>query len=139
MLIFLLSWGDYHLTICPAGTEGQEWEKGVGTGGYILENWEPGVRAFSKRNPNYWKEGRAHFDEIETLSIVDSNARTNALKTGQINYIDRVELKTAHLLKRMPGGKCLSNNGNSALHHPHAVGSNTIRRQKCSDGIKACG
>jgi len=95
--------GDYHLTICPAGTTGAEWEKGVGTGGYILENWEPGVRAFAKRNPNYWKEGRAHFDEIETLSIVDTNARTNALKTGQINYMDRVELKTVHLMKKMPG------------------------------------
>lgn len=95
--------GDYHLTICPAGTKGQEWEKGIGTGGYILESWEPGVRAFSKRNPNYWKEGRAHFDEIETLSITDTNARTNALKTGQSNYMDRVELKTVHLLKKMPG------------------------------------
>ena len=95
--------GDYHLTICPAGTEGLEWEKGIGTGGYILESWEPGVRAFSKRNSNYWKEGRAHFDEIETLSIVDTNARTNALKTGRINYMDRVELKTVHLMKRMPG------------------------------------
>jgi peptide/nickel transport system substrate-binding protein len=95
--------GDYHLTICPAGTKGQEWEKGIGTGGYILEEWEPGVRAFAKRNPNYWKKGKAHFDEVETLSIVDSNARTNALKTGQINYMDRVELKTVHLLKRMPG------------------------------------
>jgi len=88
--------GDYHLTICPAGTEGPEWEKGIGTGGYILENWEPGVRAFSKRNPNYWKDGRAHFDEIETLSISDTNARTNALKTGQISYMDRVELKTVY-------------------------------------------
>ena len=95
--------GDYHLGICPAGTKGQEWEKGIGTGGYILEKWEPGVRAFAKRNPNYWKEGRAHFDEVETLSIVDTNARTNALKIGQINYMDRVELKTVHLMKRMPG------------------------------------
>jgi peptide/nickel transport system substrate-binding protein len=95
--------GDYHLTICPAGTKGPEFEKGIGTGGYILESWEPGVRAFSKRNPNYWKEGRAHFDEIETLSITDTNARTNALKTGQINYMDRVELKTVHLMKKMQG------------------------------------
>jgi len=95
--------GDYHLTICPAGTEGPEWEKGIGTGGYILENWEPGVRAFSKRNPNYWKDGRAHFDEIETLSITDTNARTSALKTGQTSYMDRVELKTVHLLKKTPG------------------------------------
>jgi peptide/nickel transport system substrate-binding protein len=95
--------GDYHLTICPAGTQGPEFEKGIGTGGYILESWEPGVRAFAKRNPNYWKEGRAHFDEVETLSISDTNARTNALKTGAIHYMDRVELKTVHLLKKMPG------------------------------------
>ena len=95
--------GDYHLTICPAGTAGKDWEKGIGTGGYILESWEPGVRAFAKRNPNYWKADRAHFDEVETLSITDTNARTNALKTGQINYMDRVELKTVHLLKRMRG------------------------------------
>jgi len=94
---------DYHLTICPKGTEGPEFEKGVGTGAYILESWEPGVRAFATRNPNYWKAGRGHFDAVETLSIVDTNARTNALKTGQIHYMDRVELKTAHLLKRTPG------------------------------------
>jgi len=94
--------GDYHLSICPAGTAGPEFEKGIGTGGYILEKWEPGVRAFATRNPNYWKEGRAHFDEIETLSITDTNARTSALKTGQINYMDRAELKTVHFLKKMP-------------------------------------
>jgi len=35
--------GDYHLTICPAGTQGPEFEKGIGTGGYILKQWEPGV------------------------------------------------------------------------------------------------
>ena len=52
--------GDYHLTICPAGTSGNDWEKGVGTGGYVLKDWEPGVRAFATRNPNYWKAGRAH-------------------------------------------------------------------------------
>lgn len=94
---------DYHLTIVPEGTKGPEFEKGVGTGGYILETWEPGVRALAKRNPNYWKEGRAHFEDVETLSIVDTNARTNALKTGQIDVMDRPELKTLHLMKRAPG------------------------------------
>ena len=113
--------GDYHLTICPAGTKGPEFEKGVGTGGYILESWEPGVRAFAKRNPNYWKEGRAHFDEIETLSIVDTNARTNALKTGQINYMDRVELKTVHLLKRMPGMNVTATTGTAHYTIPMLV------------------
>jgi len=95
--------GDYHLSICPAGTEGPQWEEGIGTGAYMLEKWEPGVRAFAKRNPNYWKEGRGHFDEVETLSITDTSARTNALKTGQIDYMDRCELKTVHFMKKVPG------------------------------------
>lgn len=92
---------DYHLSIVPAGTK--DFDKGIGTGGYQLIQHEPGVRAFTKRNPNYWKEGRAHFDEIETLHIADVNARTNALKTGQIDVLDRCELKTVHLLARSRG------------------------------------
>ncbi|WDP88412.1 MAG: ABC transporter substrate-binding protein [Desulfobacter sp.] len=95
--------GDYHLKIYPAGTQGKDWEKGIGTGGYILENWEPGVRGQVKRNPNYWKEGHAHFDSVDTLAISDVNARINALKTKRIDAMDRVDLKTVHLLKRMPG------------------------------------
>jgi peptide/nickel transport system substrate-binding protein len=94
---------DYHLTIVPAGTTGNQWEKGIGTGGYTLAEWEPGVRTFLKRNPNYFKQGRAHFDEVEILGINDVNARTNALKTGRIDYMNQAELKTVHLLKRMPG------------------------------------
>ncbi len=96
--------GDYHLSICPAGTKGVEFEKGIGTGGYILENYEPGVRASSKRKPNYWKEGPAHFDEIKTISIADSNARTTALKTHQIDYMESGwTLKPVHSIeKKMP-------------------------------------
>jgi peptide/nickel transport system substrate-binding protein len=94
---------DYHLVIFPAGTKGQEFEKGIGTGGYSLIKHEPGVRALTKRNPNYWKKGRAHFDEVETLHIADVSARTNALKTKQIDLMDRCELKTVHFLEKMPG------------------------------------
>lgn len=94
---------DYHLTIFPAGTTEADWPKGIGTGPYILQEFEPGVRSMAKRNPNYWKEGRGHFDEVEVLSIVDVNARTTALKTGAIDVMDRCELKTVHLLEKMPG------------------------------------
>lgn len=38
---------DYHLTISPAGTSGAEWGKGIGTGGYILESFKPGVRGIT--------------------------------------------------------------------------------------------
>ena len=90
---------DYHIGIMPAAG-GVVDASGVGTGAYAIESFEPGVRAKAKRNPNYWKEGRAHFDEVELLAILDVTARTNALTTGEIDGMDRADLKTVHLLKR---------------------------------------
>jgi peptide/nickel transport system substrate-binding protein len=91
---------DVHLTIQPAGTT--DFNDGIGTGGYKLVRFEPGVDSYTKRNPNYWKEGRAHFDEIETLCIADVTARTNAMKTGKIDAMNNCDLKTIHLLKKDP-------------------------------------
>lgn len=95
---FLMS--DPHLTIVPAGTKDEDWEKGIGTGGFILKEWEPGYRAFARRNPNYWKEDRAHFDEVETIGIADVTSRIVALNTGQIDAMNRFQLNLTHLLPK---------------------------------------
>lgn len=87
--------------IVPEGTT--DFDSGVGTGGYILEEYEPGVRSRVTRNPNYWKEGRAHFDAIEMLAVRDVNARTTALQTGQIDAMNSVDTTTAPLVQAMPG------------------------------------
>ena len=50
-LPFLMS--DYHLVIMPAKDGKVVWQSGVGTGGYSLTSFEPGVSATAKRNPNY--------------------------------------------------------------------------------------
>ena len=94
---------DYHISIVPEGTKGKEYEKGIGTGPFMMVDWEPGVRFFGKRNPNYFKSGRPYFDEIEILVIEDTNARTNAVKTGQIHVMNRCDPKTFHLLEKTPG------------------------------------
>ncbi len=78
-------------------------EDGMGSGGYIIEKFEPGVNILMNRNPNYWKAGRAHFDEVEILAITDEQARTNAIRTGQVDVINRLDRKTAHLMKKVPG------------------------------------
>ena len=94
---------EYHLAIKPANADGSiDWQSGVGTGGYMLQNFDPGVQASMKRNPNYWKEGRAHFDESEIITITDVAARTNAVTTGEIDMMDRCDLKTLHLLEKNP-------------------------------------
>ena len=94
---------DYHFTMLPSNGEGGIiWEGGVGTGGYVVQEFEPGVRAFMTRSPNYWKEGRAHFDEVELLAIPDVNARQTGLTTGDLDAMIECDIKTVHLLGRDP-------------------------------------
>lgn len=95
---FLVS--DYHIPILPSKDGQLDWMSGVGTGPYVLQSFDPGVRMTFTRNPNYWKEGRAHFDEGELITIADVGARTNALTTGEIDFMDRCDIKTLHLLQR---------------------------------------
>lgn len=112
MVIFTLSGGsadfpflmsDYHLGICPSKGDGTiDWESGVGTGGYSLDSFEPGVRTVVKKNPNYWKEGRAWFDEVESLFIADANARNTGLQTGELDSITNLDLNTVSLMRMVP-------------------------------------
>ena len=51
-------------------------------------------KATFNRNPNYYKSDRGWFDRVEFLSIKDVAARTNALNSGEIHYMDRCDLKT---------------------------------------------
>jgi len=93
---------DYHLIIKPS-TDGKiDPQSGIGTGGYSLENFEPGVRAVFKRNPNYWKENSAFFDEVELITLLDTTARQNAVMNGDVDVINRVDPKTVSLLTRVP-------------------------------------
>jgi len=101
--------------IRPSTGGEMDWQSGASTGPFILKEFEPGVRAFFVKNPNYFKEGLPYFDELELLTIADQSARTNALITGSVDVIDRVELKTAHLLGRNPGVKIEETTG--MLHY----------------------
>jgi peptide/nickel transport system substrate-binding protein len=107
---------DFHLVIVPDGTT--DWDSGVGTGGYKLKSFKPGVSALTERNGNYWKEGRAHFDEVETLAVGDPNARTTALQTGQIDVMNRCDLKTVHLLEKFNGVQILKYAGTKHYTFP---------------------
>ena len=106
---FILS--DYHLPIMPAVDGKIDPTSSDGCGGYVVNSYVPGVGAKLTRNPNYWKPDRAHFDGLEILVILDATARQNALITGEVDVIDKIDLNTVHLLKRAPGIKVLSTTG----------------------------
>src|SRR5262249_48886301 len=91
-LPFILS--DMRLPIMPTDASGQPDLSGIGTGPYKLESFEPGVRVSTKRNANYWKSGRAHFDAVEIIAINDTTARTSALRSGSVDMMNKCDPKT---------------------------------------------
>ncbi|MFP3435493.1 ABC transporter substrate-binding protein, partial [Paraburkholderia sp. SIMBA_061] len=58
----------------------------------MLKEFRPGQSGSGTRNPNY--HGDAWFDEVEFISVTDPVARTTSLLTGDVDYIDRVDVKT---------------------------------------------
>lgn len=97
------SLGTAGFTIYPASGEGMDWQSRNGTGGYVLKEYQPGVRAHLERYPDYWRDDRAFADEVELLCIGDATARINALVSGQVQAVDEVDLKTVALLQRQSG------------------------------------
>jgi peptide/nickel transport system substrate-binding protein len=94
---------DYHTPIMPAKDGVVDWQSGIRTGPFKLEKFEPGVRAKMKRNENFYKD--VWFDEFEMICIPDVAARTAALTSGEIHYMDRCDLKTLSQLRATPGVK----------------------------------
>lgn len=91
---------DYHIPIMPAKDGKADWQSGIGTGPYAMTAFEPGVHGKAKRFANY--HGQTWFDEVEILVVIDVAARTNALTSGEVHCIDRVDLKTADILSQTP-------------------------------------
>ncbi|MEQ9692833.1 ABC transporter substrate-binding protein [Shimia sp. SDUM112013] len=94
---------DYHILMYPAGQIEEAIANGIGTGLYQVTSFEPGVRMTAKRYEGHYKgDGAGFFDEIEYIAINDNTARMNALMTGQVDAINRIDFKTEALLKANP-------------------------------------
>ena len=91
---------DYHVLMVPDGFK--DWAKPVGTGAFSLDKFDPGVRISLKKTRDYWKEGRGHLDAVEVTVINDGSARLNALISGQIDAINRVDHKAVAMLSKTP-------------------------------------
>ncbi|PID59890.1 MAG: peptide ABC transporter substrate-binding protein [Gammaproteobacteria bacterium] len=97
---FLLS--DYHLAILPLKDGKVDFKSGNGLGTYKLDSFEPGVKARLSRNEEHWLDDRGFFDSIEMLVLIDPNARMVALQSGEVDAIDKLDLKTVALFERQP-------------------------------------
>jgi peptide/nickel transport system substrate-binding protein len=88
---------DYHNRIVPDGTT--DFSKAIGTNAFVLESFDPGVRIKGKRFANFYRTDRGFLDAFDMTVINDSAARMNALISGQVDVVNRVDAKIANLIK----------------------------------------
>ncbi|MGD2171804.1 MAG: ABC transporter substrate-binding protein [Gammaproteobacteria bacterium] len=95
--------GLYQSKIVQSGTTGA----GIGTGPFVMESFEPGVKSVHVRNNNYFRDG-PNLDGIEITAITDPVARVNALLAGDMQIISQVDPKAFRQIESSSTGKLLS-------------------------------
>ena len=101
---------DYHLQIQPGGGRDDP-NAAIGTGPFKLTNFTPGVRATFEKNANDWRDDRGFVDSVEITVMNDATARNSALTSGQVDFINTVDPKTAAFLGRAPNVEILRTAG----------------------------
>ncbi|MCA0920816.1 ABC transporter substrate-binding protein [Pseudooceanicola nanhaiensis] len=100
----------YHFCIIADGTT--DFTTANGTGPYICEVFEPGIRSVAVKNPNYWREG-GYLDSIELFGIEDRGARANALISGDVQLIGSMDQRSARLIEAEDSLKLMITPGGS--------------------------
>ena len=110
---------DYHILMFPAGQIEEAIANGIGTGLYEVVAFDPGVRFVGRRYADHYKgDSAGFFDEVEYIAINDNTARMNALMTGQVDTINRIDFKTEALLKANPALRIQEVTGNQHYSFP---------------------
>lgn len=93
--------GMHHFMIVADGTT--DFSRANGTGAFVREVFEPGVRSVGVKNKNYWKSGGANVDSFEYFAISDDNARVNALLSGDIHLAASINPRSMRLVESQEG------------------------------------
>lgn len=90
----------HHFMIVADGTT--DFSKGNGTGAFVSQEFQPGVRSVGARNDNYFGQ-KAHVDSFEYIAIADDNARVNAVLSGDIHMGASVKPQFIRMVEGQPG------------------------------------
>lgn len=80
-------------------TEEEFFKKPVGTGPFVVEQWDTAGDLTFTKNPYYWQEGKPHIDKLVYKLIEDDSQAINQLKAGEIDGIESLALQNAEEIK----------------------------------------
>lgn len=97
---------DYHALIMDRETEdfATTWN---GTGPFMIESYLPEDRLIMTRNPNYWMTGEdgqslPYLDGLEFIFLSEPSAQVEALRGGQVHWINYVSPEFVDTLEADP-------------------------------------
>ncbi|MEM9607227.1 MAG: ABC transporter substrate-binding protein [Actinomycetota bacterium] len=79
-----------------------DWGNNIGSGPFVLEQFEQGVGAVVVANPDYWA-GAPSIERIEFTAITDAATRTLALSSGEVDYVGSLDAASAATLADVEG------------------------------------
>jgi peptide/nickel transport system substrate-binding protein len=111
----------------------------MGTGPFKFKEFTPGQKLVLVKNPDYYVQGQPLLDELDFIPLPDETARTNALRSGEVDYIEPAAPKDIQALRNdrsmtVTGGPNLSFVGVS-LNTTHKPFDDERVRQALAYGI----
>jgi peptide/nickel transport system substrate-binding protein len=79
----------------------------IGCGPFMLERYEPGVKAIFARNPTYYATGLPYVDKVEWLFLRDRSTQLSLFRAGQVDipfYDGRIPRSDAGSFKKVNPG-----------------------------------
>jgi peptide/nickel transport system substrate-binding protein len=95
----------FYMEILPCeGTRGEFdlAQQAIGTGPFILQNWDRRVERTYVRNPDYFIEGEPHVDEVKVLIMSDPASTLAAFRAGQMDVFAPSDQSIESLLATNP-------------------------------------
>lgn len=78
-----------------------------GTGPFIIESHQPGVKTVFKANPNYWGKMEGNLKEIIFTPISSDATRVAALLSGEVDVIEPVPIQDISRVDASPNAQVL--------------------------------
>ncbi|MGO4128089.1 ABC transporter substrate-binding protein [Inquilinus sp. YAF38] len=95
--IFDKEWSTQNNAVAPSSTADKNPGYAVlhanGTGPFMVESHEIGVKTVFVRNPNWWGKPEGNIDRVEFTPIASSATRVAALLSGQVDWVDPVPVQ----------------------------------------------
>lgn len=74
----------------------------IGNGPFVFDSIVGGNQVVLKKNPDYWRKGLPHLEELVFRTIPDSHVRYRALDKGEVDFIMHPDAKDVPEAKRNP-------------------------------------